>query len=334
MTPSLRFRSIARAVVLLGVMFFSLPTAARDVLVVMSYEEENPWCREIRQGIESVLGGEARVVYRYLNTKRDPAGGPGRAAVAYRDFLDLAPDGVIAVDDNAQSMFVVPYLLGSHPTPVMFSGVNAEPDRYGYPAATVSGILERGHIAEAIGFAREITPTAKDVVVLTRDGPSGRAIADQVEAERERYPLPVSEVLLLGRLDEVQERVSALDAATTLLYVDSLEGIVDADGNALDNRGVLDGIYEVFDGHVVAANRYQVVDGALSAVVKTGFEQGATAAEMMLQTFAGTPVEDIPLRRNYQGQRYINASRVDAMGIVLDPTLLRVAEVVKTGPAR
>ncbi len=334
MTPFHRFRSIARDALLLWAALLPLSAAAQGVLVVMSYEEENPWCREIRQGIESVLGGETRVVYRYLDTKRDLDGGPGRAALAYREFLELEPDGVIAVDDNAQSMFVVPYLLGSHPIPVMFSGVNAEPGRYGYPAATVSGILERGHIAEAIGFAREITPAATNVVVLTRDGPSGRAIADQVDAERERYPLPVSEVLLVGRLDEVQERISALDAATTLLYIDSLEGIADPAGNALDNRRVLDGIYQVFDGHVVAANRYQVVDGALSAVVKTGFEQGATAAEMMLQALAGTPVAQIPMRRNYQGQRFINVSRVDAMGIVLDPTVLRVAEVVKTGAAR
>ncbi len=331
-----RRKSIPRAWVILGLLLAVFPAAAADyrVLVVMSYEEDNPWCGEILQGIESVLGARASLSYRYMDTKRDIDGGPGRAAEIYREFQDLAPDGVIAVDDNAQAMFVVPYLLGRHATPVMFSGVNAEPSKYGFPNATVSGIIERGHIAEAVAFAHQLTPSVQRLVVMSRDSPSGRALLEQVATERDRYLLPLVDTLLANRLTEIQDYLAAAATPQTLLYIDSLEGIKDAGGTALSNRQVLDGIYEVFDGHVAAANRYQVADGAMSAVVNTGFEQGATAAEMLLQALTGTPVAEIPVRRNYQGRRYINANRVDAMGLTLDPVLLRTAKVVSTAPSR
>ena len=44
------------------------------VLVVMSYEENNPWVREIADGIEAVLKPHAEITYFYMDTKVDPAG--------------------------------------------------------------------------------------------------------------------------------------------------------------------------------------------------------------------------------------------------------------------
>ena len=54
-----------------------------NVLVVMSYERDNPWCQEIREGIEGVLAEHAELDYVYMNTKDDPAGGPAKARQAF-----------------------------------------------------------------------------------------------------------------------------------------------------------------------------------------------------------------------------------------------------------
>ena len=40
------------------------------VLVVMSYEEDNPWCKEIREGIESVLSTSAELEYFYTHLEQ------------------------------------------------------------------------------------------------------------------------------------------------------------------------------------------------------------------------------------------------------------------------
>jgi hypothetical protein len=48
----------------------------------MSYEEDNPWVREIREGIDGVLASHARITYVHMNTKVDPQGGPTRGEEA------------------------------------------------------------------------------------------------------------------------------------------------------------------------------------------------------------------------------------------------------------
>ena len=117
-------------------------TAARyKVLVVMSYDETYPFEAEMREGIEAALADLCEMTYCYMNTKKHFEGGPQKAKEAYALYQELQPDGVIAADDDAQAMFVVPYLKDQVKTPVMFCGVNAQPEKYGYPASNVSGHL-------------------------------------------------------------------------------------------------------------------------------------------------------------------------------------------------
>lgn len=131
------------------------------VLAVMSYDEKYAWGLEIKEGIDSVLAKTCTLEYVWLDTKRNLAGGDEKAKQAYELYQKFQPDGVIAADDNAQSMFVVPYLRGKVKTPVMFCGVNGEPQDYGYPAANVSGILERLHIRNSIAYAQQLIPSIK-----------------------------------------------------------------------------------------------------------------------------------------------------------------------------
>lgn len=56
---------------------FGVPTAGAaefKVLVVMSYEVDNPWVQEIRAGVESVLAPLSDILYFHLNTKVDRDG--------------------------------------------------------------------------------------------------------------------------------------------------------------------------------------------------------------------------------------------------------------------
>lgn len=92
------------------------------VLVVMSYEANNPWVIEIREGIDSVLAASSEITYFYMDTKVSPAAGPRKGEEAYALYQRLQPDGVIVADDDAQAMFVVPFLKDKVRTPVMFNG--------------------------------------------------------------------------------------------------------------------------------------------------------------------------------------------------------------------
>lgn len=304
--------------------------AQLKVLVVMSYEKNNPWCIEIKEGIDSALSNTCELTYFYMDTKKNLKDGEQKAKKAYSLFKNLQPDGIIAVDDNAQSMFVVPYLKNKVKIPVMFSGINADPEKYGYPALNVSGILERAHIIESIAFAKQLVPSIKTVGFVSKNSPSGKAILMQVEKESDRYLAKFIDFKLPETMKETLMVVEELRKHSDLLFVEAIDGIPDDNGKPLNTKQVTQILSKAFKKPIIGANRFQVEFGALCAVVKTGQEQGKTAAEMLLKAMQGTPISEIPITRNYKGNRIINVTVMEAFGIKPKPIVLLGAELVTT----
>jgi len=304
----------------------------KKVLVVMSYEEPsvNPWCKEIKEGIDSVLASTCEITYFYMDTKKNLDGGPQKAKEAYSLFKKLQPDGVIAADDNAQSMFVVPYLKDKIKTPVMFCGVNAEAEKYGYPASNVSGTLERGHIRESVAFVKQLCPSMKTIAFIAKYSPSGKALLRQVEKESGTYLLKVTTFKLVRTVKELVTVAEELKEQCDVIYMDSTTGIIDEKGNPLDNKEITRILEKAFSKPIIGGNKYHVEQGALCAVVKTGEEQGRTAAEMLLKTMQGAPVSEIPITRNYRGKRVINVTVTGRFHIKPKPIVLLGAKLVRT----
>jgi ABC-type uncharacterized transport system substrate-binding protein len=302
------------------------------VLVVMSYEEDNPWVKEIRAGIDSVLQPSSEITYFHMNTKANRSGGTQKADEAFTLYQRLQPQGVIAADDDAQSMFVVPYLKEKTATPVMFNGVNAAAEKYGYPNAHVSGTLERAHVRESLAFMKQIVPSIQTACFMTNNVPPGLALRAQVDTEKASYPVNVGTFHLVKSNEEIEALGKTLRGNCDALFVDSLEGIVDKQGKAQDNKEILHALVRVFEGPILAGNRYQVEQGAWAAVVKTGQEQGELSAGMLLEAMRGKPVSAIPVTQNSRGQRIINITALERHGIVPKPTVLRGATLVKQQP--
>jgi len=305
--------------------------AARfKVLVVMSYEDTYPWVQEIKEGTDSVLIGEHEVRYFYMDTKGNLKGGPQKAEEAYALYKEFQPDGVIAADDNAQSMFVVKYLKDKVRTPVMFCGVNADPEEYGYPSSNVSGILERNHIAESIALAQQIIPSLKTFGYMIKKSPSGRAILKIIMEESDRYVAKFVASAEPNTLKEAVAMAKKLREQCDALFLSPLQGIPDENGRHLDDREAIEIVLKTFGKPVITDSAYRVKYGILCAVEQTGQEQGKTAAEMLLKAMQGTPVSEIPITRNYNGKRVINVTALKALGIQPKADFIFGAEMVKT----
>ena len=300
------------------------------ILVVMSYEEINPWCQEIKEGIETVLTNRCETQYFYMNTKQNIKAGPQKAKEAYDLYLRLRPDGVIAADDNAQSMFVVPYLKDKVKTPIMFCGVNDDATKYGYPATNVSGILERSFISESIAFAKQLIPSINTVGFIAKDSPSGQAILKQVENESHTYIAKLTDFKLVQTIPETLVAVDGFKKTSDLLFVDATNGILDADGKPLNNKNVTQIITKAFGKPVIGANDFHVQYGALCAVIKSGQSQGKIAADMLVKALNGTPIEQIPISVNKYGKRMMNVSVMKSLGIRPKRRALIGTHLVKT----
>ncbi len=304
--------------------------AQYNILVVMSYEENFPWCQEVKTGIESTLGSQGELRYVYMNTKTDPNGGAKKAEEAYAAYQEFQPDGVIAVDDSAQSLFVVPYLKDKVKTPVMFAGVNAEPSQYGYPAANVSGILEREQFKESLFLVQQLVRGAKTFGILLPDDATGKALFAQIEQEKGEYPLALAEAKIPKTFEELQTMTEAMKQTNDVLFYITLEGLPNHAGKAMTDKEMLPVVAAKFGKPILTNAPFRVKFGALCAVVKTGEEQGSAAADMLLSAMRGKSVAEIPIARNHFGRRILNVTTLQALQIKPSPIVLRGAELVTT----
>jgi ABC-type uncharacterized transport system substrate-binding protein len=322
------------AIVIILCMWGSFPATIQaakfKVLVVMSYEQINPWSKEIKEGIDAELANSCEILYFYMDTKINFEGGRQKAKEAYSLYQKLQPDGVITADDNAQWMFVLPHLKDKVNTPVMFCGINAEAAKYGYPSSNVSGILERGHIRESIALAKQLSPSIRTVGFIAKDSPSGKALLRQVEGESGTYLAKVATCELVRTVKELVALEAELKEQCDAIYTDSMEGILDAEGKPLHMKEIMRILAKVFGKPLIGANWFHVEQGALCAVVKTGQEQGRIAAEMLLKAMQGTPVSKIPITRNFRGRRVINVTAMERLGLRPRPIVFLGAKLVRT----
>lgn len=327
-------KKIVRLVVIVSLcVCFLFPStilgASFKVLVVMSYEENNPWCNEIKEGINSILSDTSEITYFYMDTKINIEGGPEKAREAYALFQRIKPDGVITADDNAQELFVLPYLKQHLDTPVMFCGVNAEPKRYGFPTPNISGIIERGHIRESIALAKQLLPSLRSVAFLAKTSPSGSALQRKVQSESDTY-LAKTTFHLVNTVNDLSALGNLISEKSDAIYIDSINGIKDKNGAPLSSKDIIDYLTDEYEKPIIGANQYHVEQGALCAVVKTGQEQGRTAAEKLQKAMHGIPVDEIPVTQNFRGRRIINVTIMKALNLQVRPIVLLGSQLIRS----
>lgn len=305
---------------------------ACKVFVVMSYEEQLGWVKEQKEGIDGVLAKTCELEYFYLNSRSNPDGLEERAKEAYARYQAFQPTGVIAADDDAQKVFVVPYLKDKTTMPVMFCAVNREPEQYGYPASNVSGILEVTHLAESLAFAQQLLPSIKTFSAMQKDGAAAQLNLKTFQEQSATFSAQFTEMKMPKTLDDAVAMGKELQATSDALIIFTF-GFAKADGAAIPEKDAVAAISAAFGKPVLGMSaEYMRYQGVLCSVVKSAQEQGDTAAKMLLSAMQGTPVSDIPITRNHNGKRIINVTTMKAFGITPTPAVLRGAELVTIEP--
>lgn len=313
-----------------GILFPGMSRAdAFKVLVVMSYDEEFGWGKEIREGIRTVLSDQCAITYFQLDTLKNMAGGKEKAKQAYELYQELQPNGVIASDDNAQTLFVIPYLRDKVSTPVIFCGVNADPEQYGYPSSNVTGILERVHFRESILFLQQLVPCVRTVGYMMKDSSTAEAFFRQARKESDSYPAKSVDFKRPKTLKEAIAMATELRPLCDALFMEVMDGLLDENGDPLSESDIIPAVTKAFGKPTFCANKYTAENGVLCAVVKTGQEQGETAARMLLKAMQGTPISQIPVTRNHHGKAILNVTVMKSLGIRPCPMALQKVEVVK-----
>ena len=212
----------------------------------------------------------------------------------------------------------------------MFCGVNAEPAVYGYPAKNVSGILERFHLEETISFSRQFSSEIKTFAFLIKQSPVAKLIQTQLETDADKLSARLVAFHQVRTEAQTLQVAAELRGQADLLFIESLQGVLNSAGQPVNEQLLVPQVVRSFGGATAATNAYTVNYGALSAEVKSGYEQGSSAAKMLMKAMQGVPVAELPITRNYRGSRKINVTTMKQLGIVPKPISLRGAELIRS----
>lgn len=298
------------------------------VLVIMSYDEKNDSEREIAEGLEVTLAGQ-RLRYFYLDTKNHLDQGPAKAAKAFLLYQELKPDVVIAADDTAQEIFVIPYLMGKTSTPIVFCGVNDSASQYGYPNAQVTGVIEKKHYRQSIGFAQLIDPTIKKIAVVYRETPTNSTNLAQIKREENDYGVTITSFTKVNSRRELLSTLGKLHEEADALLALNLAGIDSDSSEKMEQSAATALAAQNWNKPSIGSSKIEIEAGFLCGVAKTNIEQGLIAGKMALKILHGATPADIPVTENQTGQRMINATTASRLELKLKPMVLIGSTLVR-----
>ena len=303
----------------------------RKVLVVHSYHPQYEWVAAVNRGIQmAILPAEATTEYYYMDTKRHPdepwMQQSGANALALIE--QWQPDVVITADDNAQE-YVGRHLAGRERPAVVFCGMNAEPEMYGYPACNVTGVLERLHFNESLAFFKTLHPTAKRIILLSDDSSTSRAVIGYVKT-LPTGAMEVIDYITPSTFEQWKQAVenygSQVDAIAVYTY-HTVKPDTESETSMIPKE-VMDWTVQNSAVPIIGFLVFSVDDGSLCGVLESGVEQGRLAGQLALEIVNGKLPVHLPIVTGVGGQTMVNMKMANRLGLKLDANILERIDVL------
>ena len=322
--------------VLVSVGLFVWYNASKPRIVILhSFEENDPWVQDINTGIRRVL--QDRSMYRlhwyYMDSKsQNSVQGLAAAGTNARAAIDkINPDILIALDDDAQQ-YAARYYINHPHVKVVFGGIDHDPGDYHYDLANnVTGVVERLPLA-AIREALLAIPRFQKLQRPFRLGllsdASGSVLGEAQQWENFDWgPVEVVPPQQAANWDEWQEKLDILGLQADVIVLSGYRTIRRTEGGLKPIPA--DQIVQWTEAHsAVPVISYQgqfAHEGGMLTIGTSPLEQGEDAASMALEILRdGHDPSQIPVRYSRQFVVGMKQSVMERRGIVL-PKVYEVA---------
>jgi ABC-type uncharacterized transport system substrate-binding protein len=293
--------------------------AKKKVLFIDSYHVGYPWSDGEVQGAKIVIGDKYEFKVIHMDTKRNPSAAAQKKAgeEAKAEIDSWKPDVVIAADDNAAKLVIVPYFKDSD-IPFVFCGINWDASSYGFPTKNVTGVLEVSVIKPVLDSMQKFAKGTR-IGFIGNDNETDRKEADNLK----KLGVQFSSLKFVKTFEEWKTEYSKLQEETDILIFINNAGISDwNDVEALkfirENTKIPSGSSHDFMAPFVLVDYAKIAE-----------EQGELAAEIAIKILEGKSVKDFPIVSNKKGQMYINLVIADKLGVQFPLETLKKAKVIK-----
>jgi len=318
-------------------LFLAFPLWAAElqpprILVVHSYhQDQQEHVVEMDKGIAEALSGvDCQHRAYYMDSKRhtDEQWKQRAGQEAKKIMAQYKPEVVLAMDDNAQKYFAKDYAGKPGPPWFVFSGVNKEPEEYGYPAVNVTGVLERPNVLESITLLLKIQPQVKRILIMADKS----ATTDPMITYCKTLSLPVTVVAYEQPLT-IEQWKAALEkyhgqVDAVGLYVLRTISRSATDSTKVPEQELIRMINETFHLPTVGFYDSAAKSGVLCGVSVSMREQGLAAGNIAKAILAGKRPVDFQLRPTEQGRIQLNLYTAEMLGIQIPYAIIKRAEVV------
>ena len=305
------------------------PRTEKKVLLVHSYHTGYPWVDAITQGVKRAFAGShAHLEIFYMDTKRRTSEAWKRQSGqnARQIVEEWRPDVVITSDDNAQQYFAKDY-AGRQTPQVVFCGVNASPQKYGYPASNVTGILEVPHFAASLDHLRKFVPDAKRIAIVTDDSPTSAGALAFMKRQPTSCELVSCETPTTFKQwqNAIRRCQDSADAIAVYMYHTVKRA---GQAESMEPKEVMAWTVANSRIPIVGLFIFTVDDGALCGFLESGVEHGFRAGQMALELLGGKSAADVPLVTALEGQSMLNMATARKFGISVPGEALRATDIV------
>ncbi len=269
-----------------------------------------------------IKGKRVSVRYYYMDAKRHPSPEDvAKAAVGARKAINSwRPNVVIACDDIAQQYVAKEYLHDPR-LKIIFCGVNAAPEHYGYDqASNVTGVLERVP-ASSVREALRVTfyPARNRIIHIADDSESSTFVTRELHGYSWQ-PFEMADSVLCRTFDDWKAAVTRAQGKDNLLLISHYHTIRRSESAAgtVPPKEIME--WTLANSHIPAVGLFGffVQDGGAVSYGLSSFEQGTEAARMALEISCnGKKPTDIPIIAGRQFMISARESELKREGIEL-----------------
>lgn len=253
-----------------------------------------------------------------MNILRDPSEeNKESSAQKAKEMIDeYRPDLLYATDDAAQELVAVDYT--NTKMPIVFSGVNEDPETYGYDKAkNVAGVLERVHFVETVNFLKYIYPDVKKIGVIGSNYYLWEMVVERMKKTQEEIPyIEFTGWDLFPIYEDYQDKILDYQDKVDALIILGLVGIKDRQGKTVTT--------DIFSKWTVENSKlpeatfwnFHVAEGSLLSVDVSATEQGKEAAMLAEGILIdGKKPSSFEFKPSTIGEKNINLKRAESLGL-------------------
>lgn len=303
------------------------------ILHIMSYHAPWKWTDDQFNGFKDALKG-LDIEYKVfqMDTKRKSSEEwKQKVGKEARELIDTwKPDLVYTNDDNAQE-YVAKYYVGKN-IPFVFSGVNADPKKYGFEGSkNIIGVLEQEHFVATVRLLKEIVPNAKKIAVIIDEGPTWPGVVKRMEQKLDQFPgIGFVGWDVIHTFEEYKQKMKDYQNQVDAVALLGIFTYKDEQGNNVPYTEVLRWTAENINLPDFSFWKDRISYGTLCTVTVSGYEQGLAAGKIARGILVeGRSPSSYAMKPTVKGEPVVSLARAKKLGIKIKTGILLSAEVIE-----